>query len=218
MCIFCKIVAGEIPSAKVYEDDYCFAFKDINPMAPVHVLVVPKEHICCADAVNADNSVYVAKIFEAKGRPQDNPLIVHLANPKHIKKYVQGISQGQKALIKAFMPGPISIIFDRNDKICSKVCAGNTTVAIIVPENKVARKFIKHCHRPICAPSANSSHRPSTTLAKHVFEDLDEKIAAIIDGGQTDIGIESTVVKISICLKHTQSLANRVIARLFAFY
>ena len=64
-CLFCKIIAGEIPSAKVYENEYVYAFKDINPMAPVHVLVVPKEHICCADEVNTDNSIYVAKIFEA---------------------------------------------------------------------------------------------------------------------------------------------------------
>ncbi len=64
-CLFCKIIAGEIPSSKVYENEYVYAFKDINPMAPVHVLVVPKEHICCADEVNSDNSVYIAKIFEA---------------------------------------------------------------------------------------------------------------------------------------------------------
>ncbi|MBE6682197.1 MAG: histidine triad nucleotide-binding protein [Ruminococcaceae bacterium] len=64
-CLFCKIIAGEIPSSKVYENEYVYAFKDINPMAPVHVLVVPKEHICCADEVNTDNSIYVAKIFEA---------------------------------------------------------------------------------------------------------------------------------------------------------
>ena len=64
-CLFCKIIAGEIPSSKVYENEYVYAFKDINPMAPVHVLVVPKEHICCADKVCADNSMYVAKIFEA---------------------------------------------------------------------------------------------------------------------------------------------------------
>lgn len=64
-CLFCKIIAGEIPSAKVYENEYVYAFKDINPMAPVHVLVVPKEHICCADEINSDNSIYVAKIFEA---------------------------------------------------------------------------------------------------------------------------------------------------------
>ena len=64
-CIFCKIIGGEIPSSKVYEDDYVYAFNDINPQTPVHILVVPKKHICCADAVNADNSIYVAKIFEA---------------------------------------------------------------------------------------------------------------------------------------------------------
>ena len=64
-CIFCKIIAGEIPSNKVYEDEYVYAFHDINPMAPVHILVIPKEHICCANAVNAENSCYVAKIFEA---------------------------------------------------------------------------------------------------------------------------------------------------------
>ncbi len=64
-CLFCKIIAGDIPSSKVYEDEYCYAFKDINPQAPVHILVVPKTHICCADKITSDNSVYVAKIFEA---------------------------------------------------------------------------------------------------------------------------------------------------------
>lgn len=67
-CIFCKIIAGEIPSTKVYEDEYVYAFRDINPQAPVHVLICPKEHICCADAVNSDNSVYVAKGFEAAAK------------------------------------------------------------------------------------------------------------------------------------------------------
>lgn len=64
-CLFCKIIGGDIPSSKVYEDDYVYAFNDINPQTPVHILVVPKKHICCADAVNAENSIYVAKIFEA---------------------------------------------------------------------------------------------------------------------------------------------------------
>ena len=146
---------------------------------------------------DATNEKAVSKIFEAKNRPQDNPLIVHLAKKSDIKKYVQGISQSQKALINAFMPGPISIIFDKNDKIASNVCPNQTTVAIRIPENKIARKFIKKCNRPICAPSANSSNRPSPTLAKHVYDDLDEKVALIIDGGATDIGIESTVVKVS---------------------
>lgn len=145
---------------------------------------------------SALNENAVKKIYEAKGRPQDNPLIVHLSSKKDIKKYVKNISKTQKKLIKAFMPGPISIIFDKNEKICSVVCAGGNTVAIRIPENIVARKFIKYSKCPICAPSANTSKRPSPTIAKHVFDDMNNKIPLIIDGGQTNIGIESTVVRV----------------------
>ncbi len=145
-----------------------------------------------ASALNRDA---VKKIFEAKGRPQDNPLIVHLAKKKDIKKYVKNMSKTQKILVKTFMPGPISIIFDKNDKICSEVCAGGNTVAIRIPESKVARKFIAYTKCPICAPSANTSKRPSPTIAQHVFDDMNTKIPLIIDGGATDIGIESTVVR-----------------------
>ena len=144
---------------------------------------------------SALNEEAVKKIFEAKGRPQDNPLIVHLAKKKDIKKYVRYITGTQQKLINAFMPGPISIVFEKNDKICSSVCAGGDTVAIRIPENKVARKFIAKTHRPICAPSANTSKRPSPTIAQHVFDDMNGKIPLIIDGGSTNIGIESTVVR-----------------------
>lgn len=140
--------------------------------------------------------VPVKKIYEAKGRPQDNPLIVHLARKKDIKKYVKDITENHKKLIDAFMPGPISIIFDKKDNICDQVTAGGPTVAIRIPENKVARKFIYYSKRPICAPSANTSKRPSPTIAKHVYDDMNGKIPLIIDGGATNIGIESTVVKI----------------------
>lgn len=145
---------------------------------------------------SALSDVAVKKIFEAKGRPQDNPLIVHLARKQDIKKYVKNISKAHKKLIQKFMPGPISIIFDKNEKICSSVCAGGSTVAIRIPENKVARKFIKHTKCPICAPSANISKRPSPTTANHVFQDMNQKIPLIIDGGSTSIGIESTVVRV----------------------
>ncbi|MBO5884434.1 MAG: threonylcarbamoyl-AMP synthase [Clostridia bacterium] len=138
----------------------------------------------------------VKKIFDAKGRPQDNPLIVHLSRKQDIKKYVNNITKAHKKLIQKFMPGPISIIFDKNPKICSSVCAGGSTVAIRIPENKVARKFIKHTKLPICAPSANTSKRPSPTTADHVFQDMNQKIPLIIDGGSTSIGIESTVVRV----------------------
>lgn len=145
---------------------------------------------------DATNKQAVEKIFVAKGRPQDNPLIVHLSQKSDIQKYVKGISQNQQKLIDAFMPGPISIIFDKNNKICDEVTAGGNTVAIRIPENKVARKFISFANRPICAPSANTSKRPSPTIASHVFDDMNTKIPLIIDGGATDIGIESTVVRV----------------------
>ena len=147
-----------------------------------------------ADATNAEA---VKKIFIAKGRPQDNPLIVHLAEKEDIKKYVTEITENQQKLIDAFMPEPISIIFEKNDVICDEVTAGGKTVAIRIPENEVARKFIYYSQRPICAPSANTSKRPSPTIAQHVYDDMNTKIPLIIDGGATDIGIESTVVRVN---------------------
>ena len=147
-----------------------------------------------ADATNAEA---VKKIFIAKGRPQDNPLIVHLAEKEDIQKYVTEITENQQKLIDAFMPGPISIIFEKNDVICDEVTVGGKTVAIRIPENEVARKFIYYSQRPICAPSANTSKRPSPTIAQHVYDDMNTKIPLIIDGGATDIGIESTVVRVN---------------------
>lgn len=147
-----------------------------------------------ADATNAEA---VKKIFIAKGRPQDNPLIVHLAEKEDIQKYVTEITENQQKLIDAFMPGPISIIFEKNDVICDEVTASGKTVAIRIPENEVARKFIYYSQRPICAPSANTSKRPSPTIAQHVYDDMNTKIPLIIDGGATDIGIESTVVRVN---------------------
>lgn len=159
------------------------------------IVAFPTETVYGLGASSQDSGA-VEKIYKAKGRPQDNPLIVHLDTPKKIKKYVKNINEIQQKLINAFMPGPISIIFDRNDKICDRVCANGPTVAIRVPENIVARRFIHFAKRPICAPSANTSKRPSPTIAKHVYDDMNGKIPLIIDGGATTVGIESTVVKV----------------------
>lgn len=145
---------------------------------------------------NALDGDAVKKIFEAKGRPQDNPLIVHVGRKEDISKYVKSISPTQQILIDKFMPGPISIIFEKADCISDVVTAGGNTVAIRLPENKVAQDFINACDLPICAPSANTSKRPSPTNAKHVYDDMNEKIPVIIDGGETEVGIESTVVKV----------------------
>ena len=145
---------------------------------------------------NALSDEAVKKIFLAKGRPQDNPLILHVGKKQDIAKYVKSINPVQQKLIDSFMPGPISIVFEKNSIVSNVACAGGNTVAIRFPENKVAIDFINACGCPIVAPSANTSKRPSPTIAQHVFEDMNEKIPLIIDGGETTVGIESTVVKV----------------------
>lgn len=145
---------------------------------------------------DATNNEAVKNIFETKGRPQDNPLIVHLSNKKDIIKYVNRISEIEQKIINKLMPGPISLVLEKNDKISNIVSCGLNTIAIRIPENKIARTFIKYTGKPICAPSANTSKRPSPTKAQHVYEDMKDKIPLIIDGGSCNIGVESTVIKV----------------------
>ncbi len=142
---------------------------------------------------NALDSAAVKKIYEAKGRPQDNPIIVHVADKGEIQEYAQ-VSQIARRLMEAFMPGPITLVLRRGSGICPEVSCGLDTVGIRIPLNPIAREFIKECKLPIAAPSANSSTRPSPTEAAHVLEDLGGKIPYIIDGGRCEVGIESTVV------------------------
>ncbi len=144
-----------------------------------------------ADATNSDA---VAKIFQAKGRPADNPLIVHVAEKAQINKYVTEIPQIAEKLIDAFMPGPLTVILKSNQKIASLVTAGLDTIAIRIPDHTVARALIEASGRPLAAPSANTSGKPSPTQAIHVFQDLNQKIAGIVDGGEAGVGVESTVV------------------------
>jgi L-threonylcarbamoyladenylate synthase len=145
---------------------------------------------------DATNAVAVKKIFEVKGRPQDNPLIVHLADKKKIEDYAVVSNDIEKMIIKKCMPGPISLILHKKENISDVVTCGLPTAAIRIPINKTARKFIKATGLPICAPSANTSKRPSPTRAKDVLADMNGKIPAIIDGGNCKIGVESTVCKV----------------------
>lgn len=142
---------------------------------------------------DAENSEAIKKIFIAKGRPQDNPLIVHISKKEDFFKVGKNITNICKALMD-FMPGPITLIVDKNENISKEATAGLDTVGIRIPENKIARDFIEATGKFIAAPSANTSSRPSPTTAKHVYEDMNGKIPLIIDGGSCDIGIESTVV------------------------
>ena len=143
---------------------------------------------------NAFDEVAVKKIFEAKGRPQDNPLIVHVSCKEDIYPLVDNVDERCEKLIDAFMPGPITIIMKKKDCIPDSVTAGLGNVGIRMPLDKTAREFIHACGCPIAAPSANRSTRISPTLAEHVFEDMDGRIPLIIDGGDSTVGIESTIV------------------------
>jgi len=143
---------------------------------------------------NALNSEAVKNIFKAKGRPSDNPLIVHIADNKSISNLVFEVPPGIQKLIDRFWPGPLTLVFRKSSIIPDEITAGLDTVAIRMPSHPIALALIKGSGLPIAAPSANSSGRPSPTLASHVIEDLSGKIDLIINGGATDVGLESTVL------------------------
>ncbi|MDY6329328.1 MAG: L-threonylcarbamoyladenylate synthase [Lachnospiraceae bacterium] len=137
------------------------------------------------------------KIYAAKGRPSDNPLIVHVANEQQILPLVKEIPESARKLMKAFWPGPLTIIFNKSDVVPYGTTGGLDTVAIRMPNHKVALTLIEESNVAIAAPSANTSGRPSPTTAKHVMDDLNGKISMVIDGGEVGIGIESTIVDVT---------------------
>lgn len=159
------------------------------------LVIFPTETVYGLGA-NALNENAVKKIFEAKGRPSDNPLIVHLADKDDIKNVAKNITDIEKKLIDNFMPGPFTIILERKPCISNYVTAGLETVAIRIPDNPIANAIIKTSGVPIVAPSANISGKPSGTNIEDIREELEDKVAVIIDGGKTKIGLESTVVKV----------------------
>ncbi|QUH29507.1 L-threonylcarbamoyladenylate synthase [Vallitalea guaymasensis] len=139
----------------------------------------------------------VKKIYMAKGRPSDNPLIVHVAGKEDVKKYVTNISMTAEKLMDRFWPGPLTLIFEKKDIIPDNITGGLSTVAIRMPSHKIARSIIEASNLPIAAPSANVSGKPSPTMAKHVINDLSGKVDMIVDGGFSEIGLESTVLDVS---------------------
>ncbi|WP_078578932.1 L-threonylcarbamoyladenylate synthase [Salipaludibacillus agaradhaerens] len=143
---------------------------------------------------DATSDLAIERIFEAKGRPADNPLIVHIAERSQLKDYVKEIPPLADKLMSAFWPGPLTIVFKHNGNLSKRVTAGLSTVAVRMPDHPIALALIKAAGIPLAAPSANRSGRPSPTLASHVNEDLKGKIKGIIDGGATGLGLESTVV------------------------
>lgn len=160
------------------------------------VVAFPTETVYGLGA-NALSETAVAKIFEAKGRPQDNPLIVHISKFEQINYLVRSLPDEALILAEKFWPGPLTLVLPASDVVPQIVTAGLKTVGIRMPDHKVALDILNECELPIAAPSANISGRPSPTTAMHVLEDLDGKIPLIVDGGAASVGIESTVLDLS---------------------
>jgi L-threonylcarbamoyladenylate synthase len=146
-------------------------------------------------AGNAQSDTAIARIFEAKGRPSDNPLIVHISDRRQLEGIVSSIPDTAEKLMDAFWPGPLTIVLPKGRNVSKKVTAGLSTVAVRMPNHPVALAVIEASGVPLAAPSANLSGKPSPTTANHVYEDLKGKIPGILDGGSTGVGVESTVVE-----------------------
>ncbi|MDR1620686.1 MAG: threonylcarbamoyl-AMP synthase [Clostridiales bacterium] len=146
-----------------------------------------------ADGLNADA---VRGIYEAKGRPADNPLILHIAKKSDVRALWDDVPRKARQLMDAFWPGPLTLVYNKSALVPDIVSAGLDTVAVRMPANKIARALIKAAQTPVAAPSANKSGRPSPTTAQHVLEDLGGIIPLVIDGGGTLHGVESTVLSV----------------------
>lgn len=170
-------------AAKLLQNGECVAF----PTETVYGL-----------GADATNQAAIKKIYMAKGRPSDNPLIVHIASREQMDIFVASYPQKAVQLMENFWPGPLTVILPlKKDTLASNVSAGLSTVGVRMPEHPVSLALIKEAGLPVAAPSANRSGKPSPTTASHVIEDLDGEIAGIIDGGETGVGVESTVIDCS---------------------
>lgn len=145
-------------------------------------------------AANALDGEAVKKIYIAKGRPSDNPLIVHISDMSELAPLVREIPEKVKLMAEKFWPGPLTMIMKKSDLIPNVTSGGLDTVAVRMPKSEYARKIIKACGLPLAAPSANLSGSPSPTNARYVFDDMDGRVPLIIDGGGCEIGVESTVI------------------------
>lgn len=156
-------------------------------------VILPTETVYGLGA-NALSSEAVEKIFIAKGRPQDNPLIVHISNMEMLEKCVNAIPEAALSLMHTFWPGPLTLILEKSSLIPSNVSAGLNTVGVRMPDHPIALKLIEFANTPIAAPSANRSGRPSPTTAQHVISDMQGRVDVIIAADHSRIGLESTVL------------------------
>ncbi|MEG0180413.1 MAG: L-threonylcarbamoyladenylate synthase [Terrisporobacter sp.] len=161
-----------------------------------NTVIFPTETVYGLGA-NALDENAVKKIYEAKGRPSDNPLIVHIYNKNQVNELAKDISQKAHLVMDKFWPGPITIILSKKDIVPSRTSGGLDTVAIRMPSNVIARELLKETNLPIAAPSANISGRPSPTRGNHVYEEMNNRVDGIILGGDCTFGLESTVLDLT---------------------
>ena len=159
------------------------------------LVILPTETVY-GIAASAFSDDACQKIFTAKGRAQDNPLIVHVCNKEMIYDIVEKPTEIEEKLIDTFMPGPFTLILNKKKIICDTVTCGGPTVGIRMPSNPIINKVIAESNTPLAAPSANVSSKPSGTIVEDIFEEFNDKVDLIVDGGKCNIGIESTVVKV----------------------
>lgn len=149
-------------------------------------------------AANATDAAAVARIFEAKGRPSDNPLIVHVADREQLSSVISQLPPLAEKLMNRFWPGPLTLVLPKHQTVPDVVTCGLATVGVRMPSHPVALALIRSAGVPLAAPSANRSGRPSPTVAEHVLEDLDGRIPLLLDGGETGLGLESTVIDMTV--------------------
>ena len=188
-----KTILVKASSKDINEDDMLLAGKIIKEGG---LVAFPTETVygLGGDALNSQSS---KKIYAAKGRPSDNPLIVHISKWESMDLISRDIPKEAKILADAFWPGPLTMIVKKSDAVPMETTGGLDTVAIRMPDHPVALKFIEAAGGYIAAPSANTSGKPSPTLASHVVDDMDGIIDMIIDGGEVGIGVESTIVDLT---------------------
>ena len=162
-----------------------------------NTVIFPTETVYGLGA-NALDENAVKKIYEAKGRPSDNPLIVHISSKEEVYKLANDISDKAKVLMSKFWPGPLTMIFKKKDIVPQRTSGGLDTVAIRMPSHKIARELIKQAGIPIAAPSANISGRPSPTKGEHVCAEMNGRVSGIVVGGDCNFGLESTVIDMTM--------------------
>jgi len=189
-------IKTEVLDVKDLNTNYENIIKGAKYLKNGEVVAIPTETVYGL-AADAFNEKATKKIFEVKGRPQDNPLLVHIYKLEQVYDICKDIPKEAEKIFDAFWPGSVTLIFNKKDCISDTVSAGMKTVGVRFPKSEIARAIIKESGTLLVAPSANLSGKPSTTSAEHCYHDLNGKIPCILDGGPCSIGLESTIIDMS---------------------